>query len=107
MSFVTLLLLHTHCFILWAVFLCWVLSPNSTFFDQGCVHHPHVSIAFDKDKHRQETCVMSILCVRLCVCALYESEFISNTWFLLGVQLRAKTLLVGVCVRIDVGLRVR
>lgn len=69
-SFVTPLSLHTHCFKLCLVFLCQVLSPNSTFFDQGCVHHPHVSIAFEKDKCRQETCVMSIVCVLVCTCAL-------------------------------------
>lgn len=69
-SFVMLLSLHTHRFTLWVVFLCQVLSPNTTVFDQGCVHHPHVSIAFEKDKHRQETCVMSIVCVLVCRCAL-------------------------------------
>lgn len=48
---------------------------------------------------------MSIVCVctgvyaraSMCVCVRYESVFISNTWFLLGAQLRAKTLHVGVC----------
>ena len=91
----SLLSLHAHCFTQWVVFLCQVLSPDSTVFDQGCVHHPHVSTAFEQDKHGLENlCNEHSVRARVCVCALYGSQFISNTWFLLGVQLREKTLLV-------------
>lgn len=70
-AFVTPLSLHTHCFTLRVVFLCQVLSPNSTGFDQSGVHHPHVSITFEKDKHGRQTCVMSRACVLVSTCALW------------------------------------
>lgn len=57
-------------FTLRLLFLCGVLSPDFTCFDQGCSHHPHVSTTLEKHKRGRETCVMSIACALLCRSAL-------------------------------------
>lgn len=98
----------THCLTLWVVCLCQVLSPNSTFFDQGCVRHPHVSIAFEKDKHRQENlCNEHSMRARVYVRFMIPSSFqILGSYWECSWD-RKHRLLVCVCVCIDVCFHVR